>query len=448
MNVALYLRQSMDKLADELVVTRQEAECRALCESRGWRVVAVYTDNDTSASAKSRPDYERMPADYGTGKFQAVVAWDLDRLYRYPKQLEHLIDVAEKDGLTLATVGGDADLATDNGRLFARIKAAVARGEIERKGARQKAAARRRAVSGGRSWSSRPLGITEDGTGLVEQEAEALRWAYQEVVRGGTFASIAREFNARGLRTTRDNEWTPTSLRPVLLNVRNIGRREYKGQDVGEASWPAIVDPGTFYSAVAVLRDAPRGKGGSPRRNLLTGLVKCGRCGKGMVAAQAGAGATKRKIYRCPTGHLSTNADPLEVIVRKRALEVYAASDSRVLEPRRAPVDTDALVADERALTERLDGLADAYATGAVTLQQLTRATAAIEAQIEEVRAKLAEAPQDLQFAGQTLGELREMLSNDATARGALERFELVVHPVARGAKRAEDTVDVKLATT
>ena len=103
-------------------------------------------------------------------------------------------------------------------------------------------------------------------------------------------------------------------------------------------------------------------------------------------------------------------------------------------------------MADERALTERLDGLADAYATGAVTLQQLTRATAAIEAQIEAVRAKLAEAPQDVQFSGMTLGELRELLGNDATAREALERFTVTVHPIRRGTRRTPESVDVKLA--
>ena len=61
---------------------------------------------------------------------------DVDRLTRQPSQLEEWIDRAEEHGLKLVTSNGDADLSTDGGRMFARIKAAVARGEVERKGAR------------------------------------------------------------------------------------------------------------------------------------------------------------------------------------------------------------------------------------------------------------------------------------------------------------------------
>ena len=44
------------------------------------------------------------------------------------------------------------DLATDNGRLDAGIKGAVARGEVERKAARQGAAAKQKAERGLPQW--------------------------------------------------------------------------------------------------------------------------------------------------------------------------------------------------------------------------------------------------------------------------------------------------------
>ena len=55
-------------------------------------------------------------------------------------QLEDWIDAPELRGLALVTANGDADPSTDGGRMYARIKAAVARAEMERKGARQSAA--------------------------------------------------------------------------------------------------------------------------------------------------------------------------------------------------------------------------------------------------------------------------------------------------------------------
>ena len=97
----------------------------------------TYVDQSRSATdkTKKRPDYDRMVADYLTGSFDAIICWDLDRLTRQPRQLEEWIDAAEARGLRLVTANGEADLTTDGGRMYARVKAAVARGEVERSGA-------------------------------------------------------------------------------------------------------------------------------------------------------------------------------------------------------------------------------------------------------------------------------------------------------------------------
>jgi len=76
------------------------------------------------------------------------VAWHLDRLHRQPIELEHFMALADEKRIALATVAGDVDLSTDNGRLIARITGAVARSEVERKSARQKRAAQQRAEQG------------------------------------------------------------------------------------------------------------------------------------------------------------------------------------------------------------------------------------------------------------------------------------------------------------
>ena len=56
----IYVRISQDRQGAELGVVRQEADCRALCERKGWSVVEVYADNDTSAySGAPRPAWDR-----------------------------------------------------------------------------------------------------------------------------------------------------------------------------------------------------------------------------------------------------------------------------------------------------------------------------------------------------------------------------------------------------
>src|SRR5512133_3236917 len=111
---------------------------------------------------------------YEEGEFGGLICWDLDRLTRQPRQLEDWIDAAEERGLVLVTANGEADLSTDNGRLFARIKASVAQAEIGREGARQRRAARQRAEHGRPPKGTRLTGYTVDGE-LIEAEASIVR---------------------------------------------------------------------------------------------------------------------------------------------------------------------------------------------------------------------------------------------------------------------------------
>ena len=150
MQAAIYLRQSEDRNGNMLAVDRQREDCTKLCAERGW-ATTEYVDNDTSATAKKpRPAYQRMLADVQAGTIEAIVVWDLDRLYRQPRELEDLIDLADQKRLALATVSGDADLSTDMGRLVARI--------VGNREPRARSNARARDRSGPTSSAPRPAG--------------------------------------------------------------------------------------------------------------------------------------------------------------------------------------------------------------------------------------------------------------------------------------------------
>jgi len=121
-------------------------------------VVETYVDQSSSVGdKKKRPAYLRMVQDYEVGLLDAIVVYDLDRLTRQPRELEDWIDRAESRGLLFVTANGNADLATDGGRMCARIKAAVARAEVERKGARQSRAHVQRARQGRLPKGVRPM---------------------------------------------------------------------------------------------------------------------------------------------------------------------------------------------------------------------------------------------------------------------------------------------------
>lgn len=56
-----------------------------------------------------------------------VLVWHVDRLYRRPSELEHLLVLVEQQSVTIETVrGGMLDLNTHEGRLAARFMVTVA----------------------------------------------------------------------------------------------------------------------------------------------------------------------------------------------------------------------------------------------------------------------------------------------------------------------------------
>lgn len=301
MRAAVYLRQSLDKNLDEQAISRQREDCLKLCAARGWAPVE-YVDNDTSASTrKPRPSYTRMLSDIQGGSIQAIVAWHPDRLYRQVRDLEDLIDLCNDRDIMIATVSGDMDLSTDMGRLVARLLGVVAKGEMERKSARQKRALLQRADAGRPWWSTRPFGYDiEDGVVVLHPiEAPLLQAAYKAVLGGSALYSIMQEWNAAGIKTPFGNDWKDARLREILLNPRNIGIREYNGASHKDAAWPAIVPEEVYRGVVDIITNPDRDHGKSrKRRALLAGIAVCGVEGCGTPLSSA---MTKRGVrtYRC-----------------------------------------------------------------------------------------------------------------------------------------------------
>ena len=257
MQAAIYLRQSEDRDGNKFAIDRQREDCDKLCAQRGWGTTE-YVDNDTSASnGKPRPAYQRMLADIRAGVIDAVVAWDLDRLYRQPRELEDLIDLADQKHLALATVGGEVDLSTDNGRLFARIKGAVANSETDRKRARQKRANKQRAEGRPPEPLHRAVRVPARPTSrLILEPAEAMmvRDAYSAILAGASLHTIAKQWNAASVPTRRGNRWSGATVRQMLMSGATPGWRCTRARPSAPAmagrSWTA-----TCSTAWGILTD-------------------------------------------------------------------------------------------------------------------------------------------------------------------------------------------------
>lgn len=108
------------------VSARTASRCAKSAAGSQWK----YVDNDKSDSGGRRRTYERMLAEIRARLIDAVVVWDLDRLHRRPSNSNTSLGWPGEKRLAVTSVGGDADLSTDNGRLFARSRAWSPTGEI------------------------------------------------------------------------------------------------------------------------------------------------------------------------------------------------------------------------------------------------------------------------------------------------------------------------------
>lgn len=126
--VGCYYRISEDMAGDAKGVARQRDDCLNLARLRRWEPVQ-YEDNDLSAYKPNvvRPDFEQMLKDLDAGVIRGVVVYNLDRLTRQPKELERLIEIYDRhEGLIFASLEGDINLSTSDGRTMARVLVAFA----------------------------------------------------------------------------------------------------------------------------------------------------------------------------------------------------------------------------------------------------------------------------------------------------------------------------------
>jgi DNA invertase Pin-like site-specific DNA recombinase len=413
---AIYCRISDDRAGAGLGVKRQEDDCRAYCERRGWNVGEVLTDNDISAySGKRRPAYERLLEEVKNGTFNAIVCWHPDRLHRSPSELETFIELVEATGVAVGTVqAGEYDLATATGRMSARIVGAVARHESEHKSERIRRKARELAENGKLGGGgTRPFGFDNDRITVRDSEAALVREAAGRVLAGEPIRAVCRDWTQRGISTVIGGNWNPYVMLRMLMSPRIAGLREHRGAVVGKAEWEPIITEADHKRLVTILSDPSRRKntGHAGRRYLLSGLLVCHHCGARMVARPNN---DKKRRYVCAKGpgfhgcnRTMIMAEPLEEMVTEMALEALdSPAMDRALNATE-PDDSEALAAVEAA-EAKLEELAEQWARDELSRSEWQAGRRVVEQRLADARERLTvdQTPRALQ--GATGGRLRQ----------------------------------------
>ena len=309
---ALYARVSSDRQDVDLSVAAQLRALRDYAKANGYSVAREYVDEAESGRIADRPQFRQMIEEGSKPKapFQVILVW---KFSRFTRKREHAVAFKaqlRRKGIRVVSI---TEQAEDNatGRLLEGIIESVDEYYSENLGQEVVRGMREAASRGFFLGSKAPFGYTRvkvsDGVKerptleVDESTAPIVKEIFESSHRGNGLAEICKELNGRGI-TNRGRRWKKNIVHYLLTNEAYTGtavwgvksKDEKAGEPVRvENAWPALVSRDLFDAVQQGLHQrAPTvqrpGRVGS--QYLLSGLLRCGVCGKSYSAQGAKSG--------------------------------------------------------------------------------------------------------------------------------------------------------------
>ena len=280
-------------------------------------IAGVYEDAGKSGkSIEGRPAFRRMLSDIESGAgIDYVMVYKLSRFGRNAADILNSLELLQTYDVNLICIEEGIDSSQTSGKLLISVLSAVA--EIERENILEQTMNGRREKARQGKWNGGPAPygymIKDEILSINEEEAEIVRTIYDKYVNTRLgYSGIAKYFNLQGIKKTprKESDIEEFSAHFIQLLIDNpvycgkiaYGRRskervkgkknEYKlvkqkeyclvdGQHEGiisEELWQKAQEKrlatGIKYAS----------KLGNERAHLLTGIIKCPKCGCGMYA--------------------------------------------------------------------------------------------------------------------------------------------------------------------
>lgn len=305
----LYTRVSTAAQIEGYSLEAQTERLREYVAYRGLEVAGEYCDAGRSGkSIKGRPAFQQMLDDIVSEKdgISFVLVFKLSRFGRNAADVLKSMQLLTDYGVDLVCVEDAIDSSTQGGRLTMAILSAVA--EIEKENITVQFLSGKMQKLGEGGWPGGPIpyGYRNINKKLVIElgEAEIVKLIYNLYGQDGMMVnSVVNYLNGHGYKKTVRNEQRPFTFdmvktildNPVycgkiLYNRRTndkAGNRKKKDMIAVDGNHEPLVTP-KQWDLVRMKREKHKGrskKAEDPERiSLLSGLVKCPKCGSGMIA--------------------------------------------------------------------------------------------------------------------------------------------------------------------
>jgi DNA invertase Pin-like site-specific DNA recombinase len=412
-------------------VDAQGDDCDKRADAIGWRFGPAAThhivENDTSAFKRKmitlpdgrrelrtvRPGFRQALAMLADGRADGLMAYDLDRAFRDPRDLEDTIDVIEasKPRIPVESVTGSLRLANDADVTMARVMVAVAN-KASRDTARRVSRARQRQAEEGQ-WGGgkRPFGFEPDGVTIRAGEAAEIRRAADAILAGVSLRQVTASLRKRNVPTVTGAAWSTVTVRDMLLRPRNAalmvhrpngGRgpragRLYTDADIaGKAPWDEIIPEASWQAVRAILTDPSRrlGPGNTPRW-LGSRIYQCGTCGDGTTLIVSGSTSNGHRYFRYTCrefGHLARAAVPCDEYIEVNVTDRLGLPDAAdlLIPPEGGDKTAAELRREVTALRELLNEQARLHARGVIDGQQLAAGSEELRSRLSAAEGKLS----------------------------------------------------------
>ncbi len=290
---AIYIRTSSEHQAEKASPEEQESDCRRLAEQHGLNVVAVYRDIeryrvggrlvDPSGTRSDRPGLVAMLDDAVAGKFDTILAWREDRLYRGMRAMLLVLETIQDHKMDVLLARETFD------QKMAPLKAWLAQMELDGMRERLTMGVKARLRAGKANTGQDRYGYRREGDVIVivEEEAQWVRQIFEWYLQGVPVAEMRRRLIAadapqKGSGRPRKVQWHISAIQSILSHAEEYAsgiKIQHRAGEAFEIPTPPIIDIATARRAQEI-RQANRKHPVHyvKREYLISGLLFCS-CG-------------------------------------------------------------------------------------------------------------------------------------------------------------------------
>lgn len=297
-NVVIYARYSSDR-QNEQSIDDQIAVCERFAAGQNYNIVGKYYDKAMTGRNAKRPGFQKMMRASDSGLFDGVLVYSTDRFSR--NRGDHVYYKQELSKKGIRVISATEPISSDPMGIImesmlegyseyyvTKLSADVSRGMYSR--------ANECLSTGG----PLPLGYKIEGKKYVidEPQAAVVREIFQKFADGWTYQEMCKDFNDRGLKTSKGEPFNKNSFFVILRNRKYLGFYIYGDVEI-PGGMPQIITDELFSKVAARMelnKKAP-GRNRAKAEYLLTQKMYCGYCGEMMIGHSSNKVSKNGVIY-------------------------------------------------------------------------------------------------------------------------------------------------------